>query len=46
MTWQPIETAPKDGQLIDLWVVSNFPDSAERGIGCRGRPHLEVPDAR
>jgi hypothetical protein len=20
MTWQPIETAPKDGTVVDLWV--------------------------
>lgn len=20
MTWQPIETAPKDGTIVDLWV--------------------------
>jgi hypothetical protein len=21
MTWQPIETAPKDGTLVDIWVT-------------------------
>jgi hypothetical protein len=24
MTWQPIDTAPKDGTKIDLWVVDQF----------------------
>ena len=24
-TWQPIETAPKDGTLVDLWIIG--PDS-------------------
>lgn len=22
MTWEPIETAPKDGAIVDLWVTS------------------------
>lgn len=28
--WQPIETAPKDGQLIDLWIApkDEFTNSA------------------
>jgi len=27
MKWQPIETAPKDGHLFDVWVVSDFLES-------------------
>lgn len=26
MTWQPIETAPKDGTVVDLWVVDKNGD--------------------
>lgn len=25
--WQPIETAPKDGTIVDLWVVSACPEA-------------------
>jgi hypothetical protein len=27
--WRPIETAPKDGSLFDLWVVTDFNDGQE-----------------
>lgn len=33
MDWQPIDSAPKDGTIIDLWIVDGS------GEGCR------VPDA-
>ena len=33
MTWQPIETAPKDGTAIDLW-VSYEDGSGQRVTDC------------
>ena len=24
MTWQPIETAPKDGTMVDLWGINHL----------------------
>lgn len=37
--WQPIETAPKDGTVIDLWIGGEFP---RREAECYwGKPHHE-----
>jgi hypothetical protein len=30
--WQPIDTAPKDGTLVDLWGNSRDPDPKKGGI--------------
>lgn len=37
MNWQPIETAPKDGTVIDLWVpdAKNAKYSAHRIPSCK-----------
>lgn len=32
--WQPIETAPKDGTLVDLWIINHLGDG-ERRPNCR-----------
>jgi len=32
--WQPIETAPKDGTIIDLWAVSKHKKEGLRVAGC------------
>lgn len=34
MNWQPIETAPKDGTLVDLWVVKNIFKRQMRRAAC------------
>lgn len=34
MTWQPIETAPADGTLIDLWII-NYLGEGERLPHCK-----------
>jgi hypothetical protein len=34
MTWKPIETAPKDGTSIDLWVVDAKISHEKRVTGC------------
>jgi hypothetical protein len=35
--WQPIETAPKDGTVFDVWCVSNkgYTDAPKRIENCR-----------
>lgn len=33
--WQPIETAPRDGTIIDLWLVSNGNPGGFRVTDCR-----------
>jgi len=33
-TWQPIETAPKDGTVIDLWAVREATGEADRYANC------------
>ena len=30
--WQPIETAPRDGTLVDLWVINADADGEERRV--------------
>lgn len=40
MKWQPIETAPKDGTKVDLWVVERFVRAIQNNKGKR------VPDCR
>lgn len=37
--WQPIETAPRDGTTIDLWVSGEFPARYENCYF--GKPHHE-----
>ena len=43
MTWQPIETAPKDDTLVDLWIPYKK-DKANRGS--RATDMILVPDGR
>ena len=40
MMWQPIETAPRDGTVIDLWIVPPDPEYRKGGpyINETGRP--------
>lgn len=35
MTWRPIETAPKDGTLVDLWCVDPAGEFVPEGGGIR-----------
>ena len=32
--WRPIETAPKDGQYVDLWLVRDDPEDMAREPEC------------
>jgi hypothetical protein len=36
-SWQPIETAPKDGKPVDLWIVytNSLGPQGERAENCR-----------
>lgn len=50
--WQPIETAPKDGTFVDLWVVEKFVlqherDKGERVVNARwGKDWKYLSDSR
>jgi hypothetical protein len=41
-TWQPIETAPKDGQAIDVWAVTKSGRHGYRLVGVKW--HAEKAD--
>lgn len=34
MSWQPIETAPRDGTVVDLWMTANNKNSGYRVTDC------------
>ena len=35
MNWQPIETAPKDGTVVDLYIHNSDHDGGMRAADCR-----------
>jgi hypothetical protein len=52
--WQPIETAPKDGKVIDVWIDGEFPrrradvswrEPTDSELWVHGGDTIETPDA-
>jgi hypothetical protein len=41
MTWQPIDTAPKDGKPLDLWVVYSWADGGTKEHGGSARRYAD-----
>lgn len=44
MEWQPIETAPKDGTLVDLWMECRLHPEFRRQLGISD--HYRVPECQ